>query len=158
MQWQETSTASLSGQVRTIIQAIETAASDLAAKLEEADRQADLRHQQWLVDDERRRREEDGRQVAQSIADSRSELAQAIQRWSEVMDVERFLAGVEHQAKHLPEADQREVFRRLALARIFLGDQDPLAFFRGWKTPEERYSPQFSPVPGPGGVGSTSRR
>lgn len=146
MQWQETSTTSLSGQVRTIIQAIETAAADLAAKLEEADRQADLRHQQWLVDQERRKREEDGRRIEQSIADSRTELGQVIQRWSEVMDVERFLAGVEHQAMSLPEADQREVLQRLALARNFLGEKDPLAFFRGWKTPEERYAPRYAAV------------
>lgn len=34
---------------RTIAEAIEAAAPELIAKLEEADRQAEIRHQQWLV-------------------------------------------------------------------------------------------------------------
>lgn len=146
MQWQEGKSASLSSKIRTIVQAIESAALDLVAKLEEADRQAELRHQQWLVDEERRRQEEDGRRVEQSIADSRSELGQVIERWSDVMSVERFLAGVEQRAKDLPETDRHELLERLALARSFLGDQDPLAFFREWKTPEERYAPQYPAV------------
>lgn len=146
MQWQETKSAALSSQIRTIVQAIESAALDLVAKLEEADRQAELRHQQWLIDEERRRQEEDRRRVEQSIADSRSELGQVIERWSDVMSVERFLAGVEQRAKDLPETDRHELLERLALARSFLGDQDPLAFFREWKTPEERYAPQCPAV------------
>lgn len=149
MQWQETNSASLSGQIRTIVRAIESAAPALVAKLEEADRQADLRHQQWLAAEERRRREEDGRRVEQSIADSRSELSQVIRRWSDVMSIERFLAGVEQRAKDLPEADRREVLERLTLARAFLGDQDPLAFFREWKIPQERYTPQYQAASGP---------
>lgn len=156
MQWQETSSASLSGQIRTMVQAIESAAPALVAKLEEADRQADLRHQQWLVDEERRGRQDDCRRVEQSIADSRSELGQVIQRWSDVMSVERFLTGVEQRAKYLPETERIQLLERLALARVFLGDQDPLTFFREWKTPEERYTPRYPPLSAPGGAGSTA--
>jgi hypothetical protein len=54
-----------------------------------------LWRQQWLADEERRRREEDRRRVEQSTADSKTELRQVIERWSDVMCVERFLAGVE---------------------------------------------------------------
>jgi len=143
MQWQETRSASLDSQIKTIVQAIESAALDLVAKLEEADRQAELRHKQWLADEERRRQEDDRRRVEQSIADSRSDLGQVIERWSDVMSVERFLAGVEQRARDLPETDRHDLLERLALARSFLGDQDPLALFRGWKTPEERYAPQY---------------
>lgn len=46
-------------------------------------------------------------------------------------------------ASDLPEIEQALVMQRLALARTFLGTQDPLDFFRSWKTPEERYSPRF---------------
>ncbi|ADL01350.1 hypothetical protein [Brevundimonas subvibrioides] len=154
MQWQESKSAALSSQIRTIVQAIESAAPDLVAKLEEADRQAELRHQQWLAEEERRRQEDDRRRVKQSVADSRSELGQVIKQWSDVMSVERFLAGVEHRARDLPETDRRELLERLALARSFLGDQDPLAFFREWKTPEERYAPQYPIASGTGGAGS----
>ncbi len=72
------------------------------------------------------------------------------------MEIERFLAGVQRRATDLPETDRGEVLERLKLARIFLGEQDPLAFFREWKTPEERYAPRYPVVPGNGGPGSTS--
>jgi hypothetical protein len=150
-QWQQTGSTSLSSQIRTIVRAIEGAAHDLAAKLEEADRQAELRHQQWLADEERRRQEDDRRRVEQSIADSRSELASIIERWSDVMSIEQFLAGVAEGSKDLPESDKVELLERLALARSFLGNQDPLAFFRGWKTPEELYAPQYPAVARTGG-------
>jgi hypothetical protein len=51
---------------------------------------------------------------------------------------------VEQRANDLPEAEKRYVLERLALARSFLGNQDPLDFFRSWKTPEERYAPRYS--------------
>lgn len=154
-QWQETDSAPLSRQIRTIVQAIEAAAPDLVVKLEEADREAERRHRQWLADEERRRREDDSRRVEQSIAESRSELGQVIQRWSEVIAVERFLSGVEERANDLPETDRLEVLARLKLARSFLGNQEPLAFFREWKTPEERYAPLFPISSRTGGATST---
>lgn len=144
MQWQETKSASLRGQIRTIVEAIEAAAPDLVAKLEEADRQAEIRRQQWAAEEEHRRREEDRRRVEQSIADSKAELRQVIERWSDVMSIERFLAGVEQKAYGLAEADRLDVLERLALARAFLGTQDPLEFFRGWKAPEERYTSRYA--------------
>lgn len=60
-----------------------------------------------------------------------------------VMNIERFLAGVEEQTNRLPESDRRQMLERLALARAFLGSHDPLDFFRGWKTPDERYTPRY---------------
>ncbi len=143
-QWQETRSASLRAQIRTIVEAIEASAPDLVVKLEEADRQDEIRRQQWLAEEERRRRQEDRRHVEQSIADSKAELQQVIGRWSDVMSIERFLAGVEQKAHGLPEADRRHVLGRLVLARAFLGTQDPLDFFRGWKTPEERYISRYA--------------
>ena len=59
------------------------------------------------------------------------------------MGIERFLAGVEQKAGSLPEIDRLHVLDRLALARSFLGKQDPLDFFRSWKTPEERYTSRY---------------
>jgi hypothetical protein len=142
-QWQETKAKSLGGQIRTIIAAIEAAAPELVANLDEADRQAEIRRQQWLADEERRRREEDRRRIEQSVTDSQTELRQVIELWSNVMSVERFLAGVEQRVQDLSESDKREVLERLALARAFLGNQDPLDFFRTWKTPKERYAPRY---------------
>lgn len=143
-QWQETKSVSLRGQIRSIVEAIEAAAPELVAKLKEAERQAEIRRQQWAAEQERRRRGEDRRLVEQSIADSKAELRQVIERWSDVMSIERFLAGVEKRAEKLPEAERPHVLERLMLARGFLGTQDPLEFFRGWKVPEERYTSLYA--------------
>jgi hypothetical protein len=142
-QWQEAKSASLRGQIRAIIEAIEAEAPKLVQKLEEADRQAEIRHQEWLAEEELRRREEDRRSIEKSIVDSKTDLRQVIERWSSVMSIERFLAGVEQQADNLPAIERRHVLERLALARNFLGSQDPLDFFRAWKTPKERYTPRY---------------
>jgi hypothetical protein len=129
--------------IKTIVEAIEAMAPDLVVKLEEANRQAKIRHQEWLAAEERRNREEDRRRVEKSIADSETELRQIIEQWSNVMGIERFLSGVEQKASSLPEIDRLHVLDRLALARSFLGKQDPLDFFRSWKTPEERYTSRY---------------
>ena len=141
-QWQETKSVSLRSQIRTIVQEMEAAAPELVTKLAEAEREAEIRHQQWLEQEEHRRQEEDRRCAEQSVADSKTELRQVIEQWSNVMSIERFLAGVERRANDLSEPDKRLVLERLTLARAFLGSQDPLDFFRSWKTPDERYHPR----------------
>ena len=60
------------------------------------------------------------------------------------MSIERFLAGVEQVAQDLSGPDRDHLLERLALARAFLGSQDPLEFLRGWKTPDERYTPRYA--------------
>ena len=142
--WQETKKTSLRSSVKSIIKSLEDAAVDLVAKLEEADRKAEIARQEWRAAEEKRRREEDRRRVEQSIRDSREHLGQVIQQWSNVMNVERFLAGVEQRAAELPETDRAPVLERLKLAREFLGTQDPLDFFLSWKTPSERYRPLYA--------------
>jgi hypothetical protein len=57
------------------------------------------------------------------------------------MSIEQFLKGVEARATTLPEVQRGQVLDRLQLAREFIGTQEPLEFFRSWKTPEERYMP-----------------
>ena len=142
-QWQETKSAPLGSQIRTIVEAIEAMAPDLVAKLAEADRHAKIRHQEWLAAEERRNREADRRRVEKSITDSETELHQIIEQWSNVVGIERFLSGVEQKAHSLPDIDRLYILERLALARSVLGTQDPLDFFRNWKTPRERYKPQY---------------
>lgn len=143
-EWQETKKTSLRSSIRTIVKSVEGAAVDLVAKLDEAERQAEIARQEWLAREERRRRDEDRQRVEQSIRDSREKLDQVIQQWSNVMTVERFLAGVEQRAAQLPETDREPVLERLKLAREFLGSQDPLDFFLSWQTPSERYQPAYA--------------
>ncbi|NYZ17993.1 hypothetical protein HL658_36105 [Azospirillum sp. RWY-5-1] len=141
--WQETKTASLRPALKAIVQSIEDAAVELVGKLEEADRQAEIAHRAWLAAEEKRRRDEDRRRVEQSVRESREHLTQIIGRWSQVLEVERFLAGVERRAADLPAEDQALIRDRLRLARAFLGTQDPLDVFLAWRTPTERYHPVY---------------
>jgi GTP1/Obg family GTP-binding protein len=124
-----------------IVKAIEAAAGELVAKLEEAERQAEVRRLERRAEDERRRQEEERRQVHESIQESREQLAEIIRAWGEVINIERFLQGVQDQAQTLPDNEQALVLKRLKLAREFMGAQDPMEFFRTWKTPLERYRP-----------------
>ncbi|MBP1847925.1 enamine deaminase RidA (YjgF/YER057c/UK114 family) [Rhizobium petrolearium] len=142
-EWVETSKSSLSGRIPEIVRRIEKAAEELVPKLQEADRQAEVRHKEWLAAVERSQRQEDRRKVEQSVKDSREDLAQIIQRWSHVISVERFLTGVEQRANELDQDRRGQVLERLNMARDFLGTQDPLDFFLSWRTPVERYRPQY---------------
>jgi hypothetical protein len=142
-QWEDTKPGSLSGRIRAIVAAIETAAPELVAKMEQAEREAELKHQKWLVEEDRRRREEDRRRIAESEADSNAELREVIARWADLTSIAQFLAGVQSSAEELPDTERDTVLDRLALAREFVGDLNPLEFFRAWKTPAERYTPRY---------------
>jgi hypothetical protein len=127
-----------------IIKAIESAAIELATKLEKADRRAEIAHQERLAAQERRAKEEDRHQVEKSFRESREHLIEIIQQWSYVIGVEQFLRGVEERASVLIDEERSHVLERLTLARDFLGSQDPLDFFLAWKTPIELYKPRYN--------------
>lgn len=150
MEWQEASKTSLRSSLKSIIKSIEDAAPVLVARLEEAERKAEIAREEWLAAEARRRKEDDRRRVEQSIRDSREQLASVIQQWSNAMEIERFLAGVESRASELPHDRKQPILKRLELARSFLGTHDPLDFFLSWRTPEERHRPAYSDAEGPG--------
>ena len=139
--WQETKNATLTRELSKIVKAIEDAAVELVEKLKEADRQAEIARLERLVEEEKHRQEEDRRYIQQSVKDSRAQIVQIIQAWSEVMNTERFLQGVQERAASLPPDEHDAVLERLKLARDFVGTQNPLDFFLSWKTPLERYRP-----------------
>jgi len=139
--WQETKNAPLTRELHTIVKATERAAVGLVEKLEEAERQAEIARLKWLAEEEKRRYEEDRRCIQQSVNDSQAQLRQIIQAWADVMNVGRFLQGVQDHASDLPPKEREAVLERLKLAREFLGTQNPLEFFLSWKTPLERYQP-----------------
>lgn len=139
--FQETKARSLTLDIPQIVKAIENATATVIAKLEEAERQAEIWRQERLAEEERRRQEDDRRREAQSIKDSRDHLEQVIQAWSKVVSLEQFFRGVEDRAKTLHEAERQGVLDRLWRAREFVGTPDPLDLFRGWKTPLELYVP-----------------
>jgi hypothetical protein len=139
--WQETKKASLTRELQTIVKAIENAAVELVEKLNEAQRQAEIARLIRLAEEEKRRQEEDRRCIQQSINDSQAQLRQIIQAWVDVMNVGRFLQGVQDHASDMPLDERNAVLDRLKLAREFIGTQNPLEYFLSWKTPLERYQP-----------------
>ena len=116
----------------------------MVAQIAESDRKAEIRRQEERVAEERRRRENDRIAIARSIEESHADLRKIIDKWSEIVTVERFLAGVEQTAQQQAADDLEQIQQRLSEARSLLGTTDPLDFFRNWKTPVERYIPKYS--------------
>jgi hypothetical protein len=141
MSFEETKTRTLTQDISKIVKSIESSIAVLREEIAEADNRAELRrqeqearHARWLIED-------DQRQIAQSIKESREELEQVIKSWAAAVSIEQFFRSVEERASALPEEQQAQLLKRLQLARGFIGTQDPLDFFRSWKTPDERYVP-----------------
>jgi hypothetical protein len=139
--WQESKNASLVREIPTIVKGIEEAAVSLVGLLKEADRIAEIARQERIVEEKNRRKEEDRQRIQQSIKDSQAQLAQIIQAWADVMNLEHFFQGVYDHTQTLPTPERDLVLERLKLAREFAGTRNPLDFFLAWKTPLERYQP-----------------
>jgi hypothetical protein len=59
-QWQDSKSSSVRNQLAAIVAAIEDAAPVIVAKIAEAERLAEIRHQEWLIAEDRRKREKIG--------------------------------------------------------------------------------------------------
>src|SRR5262249_44086247 len=139
--FQESKDRTLTTDIAKIVKSIENSTEVLVAAVKEEERQAEVWRQGWAGQKEQWRQEGDRRGVAEAIKGGRGQLAKVIEDWARVVSLEQFFSGVQSCAQDLPEAQRQEVLKRLALAREFVGTQDPLEFFRSWKTPVERYLP-----------------
>ena len=139
--FQETVKRTLTRDIAKIVKSIEGSTEVVQQEIREAEHRAELRKQQWEAQQERWSREDDQRQIAKSISDSREQLNQIIQAWTKTLNIEQFLKGVEERASNLSEAEREVVQERLRLAREFIGVQDPFEFLLSWKSPAERYVP-----------------
>ena len=148
LSFQETEARTLTKDIPEIVKSIESSIEVVVEKVKEAQRKAETRRREWEAEQEKRRQEEDRRRIAQSIEESRDELDEVIQESARVTSVEQFFKLVENHARDLPEDRRQEVLERLALAREFVGTQDPMDFFCSWKTPVERYVPLAMRTPG----------
>lgn len=142
--WQDTAKRSLADQIPVVVRALEREAVAFNEKLNEARRQAEIERKKREEEWERYRRKEDQRRIEQSFKESRDHLDKVIEQWSQVMNMERFFAGVEQRAQGLNEEERTVVLQRLDLAREIMGTQDPLDFLRAWKSPLERYKPRYN--------------
>lgn len=144
---EESSRKPLTKDIPEIVRSIEKSTAIVVEKVHEAERQAEIRRKEWEAQQERWRQEEDRRKEAQSIKESKEQLEQVILAWAKAVSLEQFFAGVQARVEGLPEVQRQEVLDRLQLARDFVGTQNPLDFFRAWKTPLERYVPLSMKTP-----------
>jgi hypothetical protein len=141
LSFQETMERTLAQDIAKIVKSIEDSIEVMRKEIIEAEQRADVQRREWEERHARWDRERDQQQIADSIKESREQLAQVIQSWATGMSIEQFLKGVEERALSLPEVQRGQILGRLQLAREFIGAQDPLEFFNSWKTPGERYMP-----------------
>jgi hypothetical protein len=149
MLFQETKDRALTSDIPKIVKSIESSTEIVVEKVKEAEREAEVRRQEWEEKEERWRQEEDRQCVEESIKESREELSEVIENWARVVSLEQFFTGIEKRMESLPDEQRPEMLKRLTLAREFVGTQDPLDFFRCWKTPVERYMPLSMRSPKP---------
>jgi hypothetical protein len=141
MSFQEKTGRALTHNIAMIVRSIENSTEQMRKEIVEAEQRAEAWRQEQKELQARWAREEDQRQIARSIKESREQLEQVIQSWAAAVSIEQFFIGVEERASILSEAERGQALERLQLAREFIGTQDPLDFFRSWKSPSERYKP-----------------
>jgi len=141
LSFQETVRRTLKQDIPKIVQSIESSVDAVRNEIDEAEQRAEAQRREWEEQTAGWKREEEQKRIADSIKESRDQLSQVIQSWAAVMSLEQFFKSVEARAMTLPEEEQLRVIERLQLAREFVGTQDPMEFFRSWKTPDERYVP-----------------
>jgi len=84
MLFQESKDRALATDFPKIVKSIENSAEVVVEKVKEAEREAEIRRQQWAEQLERSRQEEDRRRVAESIKESGEQLSRVIEDWARV--------------------------------------------------------------------------
>jgi hypothetical protein len=142
-QWDEKKGDSLNTRIPAIVKAMKEIAREVAERQREAERQWALELAERDASFERYKRKDDKERIAKSVKESREQLDKIIAAWGEVRNLELFFQGVEASTHALPDDERQRVLSRLALARGFVGTQDPMEFFLDWMTPSERYRPRY---------------
>ena len=144
--WQETKQSTLTGQIASIVRAIEAAAPQLVERIEEAERQAELERQRWEAERENNIawKSNVGCDSRPPNEESRAQLEKVIAAWDRTSRIQAFLDGVEKRAHALPEQERDGVLQRLDLARQFVGSRTQMDSFMSWRTPDERYNASAS--------------
>jgi hypothetical protein len=138
-QWQETEKRDLVSQIKKIVRELKAAATEIAKLVKEAERQAEIEHQRWLVKREQMRLEEIEEKKAESRKESLEGLIRAISDWAEVNRIEQFFSDVEKRAQELENDEKHAMLERLRLARELIGSTDALDHFLDWESPDERF-------------------
>lgn len=137
-QWRETKIGDFPGKLSTILKELKREAATIALLVAEGERKAEIERQEWEAKQIIWRQEEAERRRIKAEKDSREELVEIIEAWSEAKKLEQFFADAEQRAAELGDEEKRMLQERLKLAREMIGGTDALQWFRSWKTPDER--------------------
>jgi hypothetical protein len=136
--WRESHPKELERKVDAIVNALESAAADLANLVIEGERQAEIQRLKRDEDWKRYEAEQERRRKAKAIVDSREDLLTAIASWSEVKRIHAFFSDAEAEAQKLDAVERTLVVDRINQARELIGKADALETLRTWRTADER--------------------
>jgi len=140
--WQEADKSTLVDCVSDIIAGIEAMAAETAPLVAQAERQIEAERLEWEAERRRYWIEENKRRIRESEKESLEQLDSIIRHWANMQGRSEFLARLEQSVARLPEPERTSMQTRVALARALLGPLDPMARFREWRAPAERYAPK----------------
>ena len=127
--WRETPSGDLSSRIPAIVRELEKATVEIARLVEEGERQAEIERKCREAEYERWRREEEARQAAKALKDSKEELLQVIDARAEAKRLDAFFADAERRAKDSPGEQRERTIERLRRARALIGSTDVLERF-----------------------------
>jgi len=129
--------------IPAIIRKLEDAAEEIRTLMTAAEEAAAKRQREWEEQQERWRREEDRRRVEQAHSESRKQLSDIMDRWTNTLAVQRFFREAEERISLLEDERSARLMERLTLAKSMLAPSDPLKYLEEWLAPEERYSSKY---------------
>lgn len=138
-QWRDMPGNKVSGQLEEIATALEAQTAAIVELVEEAERQARIREEEWQAQRERWRREEQAKRQAKAYDDAQAELLSIINDWNEAERITTFFEAALLKASEVSDEFRTEIENRLAQAQSIIGAKDPLERLAKWKSPEERY-------------------
>lgn len=136
--WQETKAERFSSMVSGIIQELEAAAPDLAAKQLHEEKLAEEQRLKWIEERRLAEIEAERQRRLKAEQDARQDLFKAIAAWEQARSVHDYFDAVEREICGLPEAERSQLLERLQEARSLIGPVDGLAELMQWKAPQER--------------------
>ncbi|WP_162084277.1 hypothetical protein [Sulfuriferula nivalis] len=137
-EWRESKSSDFPGQFLSIVKALEQEASNIVNLVEEDERQAKIRHDEWEIQQQKWCREEDEKKRIKNVKDSKNELLSIIETWADTKRIDEFFKDVELRAQDLSEKNRHTIEHRLMEARELLGTLDALERFKTWKSPMNR--------------------
>lgn len=136
--WQEHKPGTFGGMVASIVNEVEAIAPELARLLEEARVRAEIEEHRWQEEVRQRKVEAERLRKEKNKQEARRDLLAAIASWDEAKRVRDYFKSVDAEVERLPEEEAALVRERLRLGRELVGELDPLALLKNWKSPGER--------------------